>query len=365
MFPFRGSTLPEAGRLLRQAVRPSIAPNWIGKPSSNPRLPYRHLWTTHHPRAIGISIVGKPITPPTGKVRSLWVRHSANAPPKPRIGLLWYTITFFVPLFFLSAFAPYLYSHDADAAEIWRVLESVPPESRPPELVRLYLHLEHVGVVRSLVAALVLEAVHPPCSCHLDGLAPTAFAAPGDPAPWFPYDGKLWLGEARQVAEQQPADEGGSRRRVGTTVITLYAYMDIRREQMDEDIGGGQSGTVSQPKWTDHEETVFRYLEHFRKVRGANHDTELEVVVVCRNGYRIFQCDGRHLNLKREGWSRDEKLPASSIGFHWMRHPKTGHQPSKAQTTSEAIFYRPEVAPQQCRYKKHSHPQGTKLFNDE
>lgn len=348
MFPFRGSTLPRAGRLLRQTVRPGAAFDPIGRPTAVPSFPVRHFRAIHQPRAIGIiSIVGKSITPPNGQVRLLWAHRSVNAPPIPKIGLLWYTITFFVPFFFLSALGPCLYSYDADAAGVWRVLESVPPESRPPELVRLYLHLEHARVVQSAVAALALEAVHPPCSCHLDGLAPTSFFAPRDPAPWFPHDGRIWLGEARQVAEQHPG-EGGSRR-VGTTVITLYAYMDIQREQLDEDVGG-LAGTVPQPKWTDHEETMFRYLDRFKKSRGANHDTELEVVVVCRNGYQIFQCEGHQLNLKREGWTRNEKHPTSSVGFHWMPHPKTGHQPSKAQTTSEASFYRPEMAPQQCRY---------------
>lgn len=221
--------------------------------------------------------------------------------------------------------------------------------------MRLYLQLERMSVARSWVAHLSLSVVHRPCSCHLDGLATTAFAVCKAHYPWSPDNGKLWLGEARQVVDPHQEKEEGGWRRKGTTVITLYTYIDMPREQLEDDSSGRTDATRT-PKGVNYEDTVFQYLEAFKKRGGADHDTELEVVVVYRNGYQTFQCDGQQLNPKRDGWTLDQKLPTNSVDFHWMPHPKTGHQPSKAQTTVEASFYRPEVVPLQSRYKKHNPP---------
>ncbi|KAK8123232.1 hypothetical protein PG984_011902 [Apiospora sp. TS-2023a] len=348
-------------------IRPGACSNWIGRPTVTPRLPTRHFGATHQPRTIGFASVGKfPVAPFHGKVQCTRGYHHLphspfpNAPPPGRrrrlrtvaIGSL------AILLFILPILCHYRWLESKalgfTAASAWHVLESVEPENRPPELVRMYLLVQHMRVARSYLGSWFAFG-HRPCSCHLDGLATTKFTIRGSAYPdklkgtdlWPPM--LMWLEEA-QVVEPEPQQPPGNDRQEAGTAITLYTYIHIQREHLDKGIELPAGVPLS--RWTDYEAYVLQHVEQLKKARGAAgyNTTKFAVVVLFINAYMVLDYDEQKLHVKREGRALDTKFPTDSVGFHWMPHPGTGRQASGAQTAKVAGLYDAKFEARPCRY---------------
>ena len=332
---FKASALPRAGCLCRPTVRSAAATCPTAASLAYPRPTTRHL-QTNRPDAAGIWKSSKLAASPSGKggfTRGHRLA-STSTPTEPQLTRRWsasFCILLFDLLILNTAVLVWELSND-DTWLVPNILETFDPDNRPPELVRMFIQTRSSwGPIPS--DSRMADAMYRPCVCHLDGLVTIMFTGPDQlKSPVVPARMSVWLQTARVMEEEE---EGGGFRARGTA-ITLYAAIDTPRGELEGPDYRLQSWEPWQ-KWVQYEGPIVECLareEAKRKEVYPPSDTTYSVVVVCRDGFMIFEYDGKRLRLRTDGGLGpvQRKFLPGAIGYHWMSNPKPASSTSFVET---------------------------------
>ncbi|KAK8123231.1 hypothetical protein PG984_011901 [Apiospora sp. TS-2023a] len=368
------ASFPRAGRLCRPTVRPTAAFHSVGTPNACPRLTRRHLETARfattgnwnrsqaHP-----SLMNGKGAFARGQHRLTSTSSTPSEPPEP--SLLW---RLFPLWFFLPVCAPILLDdfYD-DSLLVWNVLRKFDSEDRPPELVRMYVQIKSKytwSLPTASLLARLFNSQHVPCTCHLDGLLTTDLTGPDHlQPPNVPTLMSMWLETARVTEEEQ----GGGFRERGTA-ITLYAAVNTSIREL-EGPGSHPARWEPQSKWARYELPIIDCLEREERIRkrfDPDFDATYTAVVVCRDGFMIFDYDGQQLHLKKNGRLGPVNMGnhPPRIEYHWMPNPRAGSSTwFSGKWARDALDpHRSTLKPeQQCRHGLHVSSLKPQIFGDD